>query len=647
MVTEVLETKYDEKALQGNKEDVCQPATGTGYSGGVATEEACLYARGTEELIPEEVSVDEVSMEALEVMDPNGLIIPVKSVKEYMGMSKPQLATFAYQAVVRSNAIARDYSLLAERARRDANLKFVNSNDRLKNLIPTKKVAADAAPGDNTDLGDHDDISGNGYVGNGHKGRNSTPKKGAGQQKKWKEIVTLKADDDFSPEEKEKLLQDGYRLVKKEVQRELRTVPSRVYMYERTIYVYKNMKTGEVIRSRYARESKFLPGSMLTAEVLAFIANQYYTECIPVERQIKMYNQENCPLTKQEVYKWLRDYGESAIRPIARRMLQLLLLRKALQSDETYFKSIEEMLDTGRKYCYFWLVRSSECDKVQPPIAVVTFVKHRSAEELRNILGNYEGMVECDGYSAYPALAKMITTIHIACCLQHVNHYFSNALKALPPKLTSEQIKKNPSYIIKEEIGKIFHEESLIKGKTREERMAKRNGVILEMVTNLFDKIDSYSKDPNFDSRSLFGKAVTYAQNRKEYVLAGVKNPDIPIHNSACERFFIPRSVFRNNSKAFSTNRNAEVAADYFSVSSTCAENNGNPRLYFQFLFERIPALMKEHHKEAEEGKLSFLDAYMPWGEKYKEYELNEFAEAKRFFEMAQKSGKDDKTCSA
>ena len=551
---------------------------------------------------------------------------------------------------MRSNTIAKDYSLLAERARRDVSLKFVNSSDRLKTLIPTDKATTDDTPDDNTDLGDNDTEDagvGKGKVGNGHKGRNSTPKKGAGQQEKWKEILTLEADEDFSPEEKEKLLRDGYRLVKTEVQKELHTVPSRVFMYERTIYVYKNMKTGDVIRSRYARKTKFLPGSTLTADVLAFIANQYYTECIPVERQIKMYNQEKCPLTKQEVYKWLRDYGESSIRPIARRMMQLLLLRKALQSDETYIKSIEEMLDTCRKYCYFWLIRSSECDKDQPPIAVVTFVKHRSAEELRNILGNYEGMVECDGYSAYPALAKMITTIHIACCLQHVNHYFSNALKALPPKLTSEQIKKNPSYIIKEEIGKIFHEEALIKDKPREERMAKRNGVILEMVTNLFDKNDSYSKEPNFDSRSLFGKAVTYAQNRKDYVLTGVKNPDIPIHNSACERFFIPRSVFRNNSKAFSTNRNAEVAADYFSVSTTCVENNANPRLYFQFLFEHVPALMKEHDKEVEEGDLSFLDEYMPWGEKYKAHELKELAEAKRFFEMVQKSGKGDEECSA
>ena len=56
---------------------------------------------------------------------------------------------------------------------------------------------------------------------------------------------------------------------------------------------------------------------------------------------------------------------------------------------------------------------------------------------------------------------------------------------------------------------------------------------------------------------------------------------------------------------------------------------------------------MKEHDKEVEEGDLSFLDEYMPWGEKYKADELKELAEAKRFFEMVQKSGKGDEECSA
>ena len=91
MVTEVSETRYDEKALQRSKEDVCQPVTGTGYSDGVVTEEACLNARGTEEIIPEEMPDDEVAMEVLEIMDPDGLIIPLKSVKEYMSMPKAQL----------------------------------------------------------------------------------------------------------------------------------------------------------------------------------------------------------------------------------------------------------------------------------------------------------------------------------------------------------------------------------------------------------------------------------------------------------------------------------------------------------------------------------------------------------------------------
>ena len=641
----MIECKKDQNTVEETNHDhncsSCQNGNGSDYFGDAVDRIACLEVRGTEAetgFVDSSDNDPDFSIQADVLIDPKTYEITMLTREQLRQMPKGQLIDYIAQMQICYADLQHNYALLVERCRKDNVLKYVSGSDKIKAL----NAARNRQTGSNTDKESMDtlDHEVNSEDSKSNPERKSTPKRGPDQHKKWEQMPVYEEDADLTQEQKDSLFACGYRFIRKENIEELRTVPSHMYIYRRIVYVYQDLKSGKVVQSLYAKDVKFLPGSLLSADVLAYIASEYYMFCVPVDRQVKKFNSEYCPLTSNEVYKWLRDFGKSSIRPIAQRMLELLLSRKNLQSDETYFKSIEEMLQTGRKYCYFWLVRSSELDTQNPPIAAIRFVRSRSAEELAKILGDdYDGMIECDGWGAYPALTRMLLEVQIACCLTHVRHYFSIAFKSIPgtSKMNEQELITIPAYQIIIEIGKIFHEEALLKNCSREERLEGRKNKVMQMAVTLFEHIEAYMSDPTFDPKSLFGKAVAYAINRKPYVLAGILNPDLPIHNSACERNFISKSIFRNGSKAFSTNENAAVAGDYFTVATTCQENGGNAKIYFQFLFENIPSLMEKHAEDVKNQDFSFLDQYMPWGEKYKSYEAHKAEEARNFFARMQK----------
>lgn len=633
-----------DEAKSEHNHSSCQNGNGPDCFGDTVDRIACLEARGTE---VDSDSADlsdndhEVDSEAPEVfIDPKTYEITIVTKEQLRKMPKSQLIDYTVQMQICYTDLLHNYSLLTERTTKDNVLKYVSGSDKMKELIAVRnrQTGKSADTGRSTTQNAEENNVGNEQTGSARK---STPKRGPNQHKKWEQMPVYEEKADFTKAQKDELFREGYRYIRTENIDEIRVVHSYSYIYRRIAYVYQEMSTGKVIKSRYAKDIKFFPGSLLSADLLAYIANDYYNMSIPVDRQVKKFNSENCPLTPNEVYKWLRDFGKKYIRPVAKRMLELLLKRKNLQSDETYFKSIEEMLETGRKYCYYWLVRSSELDKENPPIAVIQFVRSRSAEELAKILGeDYDGMIECDGWGAYPALAKIMLKLQIACCLAHIRHYFSIAFKAVPGtrKMTEEERIEIPSFKLINEISKIFHEESFLKDYSREERLKVRNEKIYPMALKLFEHIEEYEHEPKHDPKSLFGKAVMYAINRKPYLLAGIQNPDLPIHNSACERNFISKSIFRNATKAFSSNENAAIAGDYFTVGTTCHENGGNTRMYYQFLFENVPDLMAKHAEDVEKQDYSFLDEYMPWSEKFKEYECCKAEEAQNFYANIQKS---------
>ncbi len=563
--------------------------------------------------------------DSLELPNPADFIPSIYSKNYLMHMPKEQIADSYIELHTRYEEILRAYTNLCERVRRDNYLHFYEKKDSFgKAPIQVPEISL---PQEN-EGSEEENESGRGSSGNGSLTsvltRTSSPRRGEScTENRDKNIPTLTVSENWTEETiAAEFAGHKYQLVSSEFVEEYRTLPARIFLLRHEVFIYKDMVTGKMYRSASAESIKMLSRSRVSADMLGYMAERYYGEGIPINKQVKMANLEGCMITKQEVYKWLRQFGEIAIKPVTVRMLELVLAQPAIQMDETYWKVMEETLETGRKYSYFWLARTSEKLDV-PPVTVMTFVRHRDTETLLQILKDYSGMVECDGYGVYPAVEKKLVNLEISSCLSHIRHYYFNALKAVPDirTMSSENRAKLPAQAVITEIDAILEEEKKMKGFDRKTRGELRESVVLPLVNHLYETIEQQLKDEQFDQGSLLGKAVIYAVNRKEHLLAGVKNPDIPLHNSACERCFIPMSVFRNNSKQFTKREGAQTASYYFSIMGTCRENKCNSSTYLRYLFEKVPGLMKENEEKVQKGDLSFLDVVMPWSTEYSEYE--------------------------
>lgn len=565
--------------------------------------------------------------------DESKFIITPYSKTRLKKMGKDQMLELILRLQTLLASCAQAYANVMERLRRDSHVCFARGKDSslLKSKAEPKQDAKEESEQESTSQKDNDQESDSPEGGSDtesgtpKKKRTWKPKRSKGfSQNRDERIPVMDQHEEASPDELQEIFHGNpYKEIGTHVIEEYRTLPARVYLLRRIVHTYKDCVTGEIYETTTASACKLLPGSRVSTDLLGYLASEYYYGCTPINRQVKKLGREGCQLTKQCSYRWLRSFGRTSIIPVATYMLELALSYKKIQMDETYCTSLEELIKHGRKNCYIWLLRTSEALQNVHPVIAMVFTRSRSAEQLQEILGEYSGSIECDGYSVYPAVTKRNTSLVISCCLWHVYHQFVNVTRGLSGwnKMTAEERSLLPVSGILDSMREIFAEEKKITGLSREERENVRMNVILPKAEALYVVIEEHAKSATFDQGSLFGKALTYAVNRKPYIMAGIKDPDMPIHNLASERCFINTSLFRNGSKFFATNTGGEIAAAYFTVCQTCNENGHDIATYLQFLFENIPNAMKAHEKEVQAGDLSFLYTYMPWEPVYTECE--------------------------
>ncbi|MBQ8092455.1 MAG: transposase [Clostridia bacterium] len=554
-------------------------------------------------------------------------------------LSKYQIVDLYMEGQTAYNSLLCEYQKLSERVKRDSSIQFGSKKDTIPN-DPDPDTISEEENGEPSPEKEEESVNKK----NKKKKRSWTPKRSPGFSNGIDdEMPELVLEEDFTDEEKVRIFGDHkYTELPKDSFKYYEVLPARIILVTTVLHVYKDQVTGKIYRTTAARNKKVMPHSKVTPSLGGYLAVRYYSECTPVPRMLERLNAEGCPLEVQTVYEWLRKFDEMAICIVAARLQELVLTYPAIQMDETYWKCIEEALkNNGVKMCYFWVTRSSAEIKDRPQIVTATFVKRRDSKTLSRIVGDYNGTLECDGHSAYPTLAKkandILVKLVIACCLQHVRHYFFNVLRSIPglKKMPEQERKKIPAYNIILAIDAVFEAEWKIKGKSREERLKERLGTILPLVERAYNLIRVEAKNKNLQQGSLMDTAIKYALNRYVYVLNGVKNPDIPLHNSDTERIFAHSlSIFRNNSKAFFSADGGERAGHYFSVICTCKENNISPDMYIRFLIETIPGVVKENQDSLRKNDLSFLDPYMPWEESFKTYEEKCRAEIRMMMEM-------------
>lgn len=363
-------------------------------------------------------------------------------------------------------------------------------------------------------------------------------------------------------------------------------------------------------------EGKPLPGSIVSSSLLADIL--YYRFClyVPYYRMEKDMAAEGFRLTRGTMSVWIMTFTDQCFLPVWQYMADLLKQQDHQQADETFGRVINDGRSAGST-SYYWLHTSSEF-YTGNKIICFCFELTRSTDHLREFYGDdFKGKITSDAYAAYSLYASerngsVINTL----CWMHCRREFIRAARLLnSSKLREEELETFPEFKAIELIRRIYVEENKLKDLSDGERLKGRQKLVKPEVDAFFGYMHSLdSEDPAFSEH--LSSAIRYALNHEEGLREFLDDPQVPLDNGFSERSVRSICQLRMNSLFSYSITGAEDNAIIESLAETAKANHANPRIYFQYLIDR----MMDRNRSARITE-SFLKELMPWSDSYHEYE--------------------------
>jgi transposase len=256
---------------------------------------------------------------------------------------------------------------------------------------------------------------------------------------------------------------------------------------------------------------------------------------------------------------------------------QELLRREVLHADETTLEVLCEPSRPAQTKSYMWLYRTS--GDTQNPIVLYDYQEGRSGRFAKQYLTGFSGILHSDGWNGYQQVEEQGVTL--CGCWAHARRKFKEALIA-----ASSDREDIPEAVGLSYCNQLFSIEKRAEVMTAEERFALRQKESKPLLEAFYEWINTCSTK-NLP-QSLLGKAFTYAQNQKKYLLAFLTDGRIEISNNRAERSIKPFVIGRKNWLFCNTPGGAKSSATIYSIIQTAMENGLNPQSYLEYVFQQI-----------------------------------------------------------
>ncbi len=152
-----------------------------------------------------------------------------------------------------------------------------------------------------------------------------------------------------------------------------------------------------------------------------------YVDALPLYRQVDMLNRAGIDISRATLANWCVQLG-SKVGVIIDTMKAQLASEPLICADETTVQVLKEADRKAQSTSYMWVYRSGEF--TDHPVVIYDYQPSRAGACVREFLGDYQGYLLSDGYSAYDT----VDGVTQAACMAHVRRKFTDAQKASPSK---------------------------------------------------------------------------------------------------------------------------------------------------------------------------------------------------------------------
>ncbi len=329
--------------------------------------------------------------------------------------------------------------------------------------------------------------------------------------------------------------------------------------------------------------AQLIPKSNATEGLLAHIAVSKFADALPLNRQQKIFNRLDVDISKSTMANWMIQ-AAGCCQPIIELLQQEIRSGPVINIDESPFQVLKEPGRSDTTKSYMWVFCGGPPDA---PVVLYQYHPTRSGKVVHDMLDDYLGYVQSDGYSGYDQLSQKEGIIHLG-CLIHARRKFVEVNKGRKAR-GKQKVSKGLADEALDYIGALYgieryaRDNALSHNQILELRQEKAKPILERFKTWL----DTYHSE--VPPKSLLGKAIQYTLNQwgklVVYIEAGFLKPD----NNVAENAIRPFVIGRKNWLFSGAPRGADASATFFSLIETAKANGLEPYAYLRYLFVKLP----------------------------------------------------------
>jgi len=310
-----------------------------------------------------------------------------------------------------------------------------------------------------------------------------------------------------------------------------------------------------------------MAGEGLLAQIIA----DKYIDHLPLHRQMQRFERSGVKLAYSTLTDWVSSTC-ALITPLFEALKTEVLQSNYLHADETPIKVMDKNKKGETHRGYYWVYQNS-IDK----IVLFDYQEGRGREGPVEILKDFTGYLQTDGYVAYDVFAKRqgITLIH---CMAHARRMFNDALDNDEQRATHALREIQKLYIIE----RICKEDQLNFEQVKEVRRLKSAGILTDLGRWLQQQYLQVLP------KSAIGKAIAYSLERWERLSDYVNDGRLNIDNNPVENSIRPVALGRKNYLFAGSHEAAKRSGMLYSLLGTCKMNAIEPTTWLKDVLHRI-----------------------------------------------------------
>jgi len=327
-----------------------------------------------------------------------------------------------------------------------------------------------------------------------------------------------------------------------------------------------------------------LPRSNAGASLLAELLINKYIYHLPFHRQISMFKQSGVHLPASTVNGWFTGSSD-LLRALYYRLREIVLTTDYIQVDESTVPVVNNEKSRAVK-AYLWVVRS-----VMKNLVFFHYDKGSRAQKvIIDLLRNYQGAVQTDGYEVYSIYENKKGVLLLG-CWAHARRKFTESLK---------EDKSGSEYAL-EQIGMLYKVEAMAKEQElNAEQTAELRQRLAYPILTAFEKW-IYNYYPKAIKGGRMQKALSYAYNLFHRLSRYHLDGRYQIDNNMAENSIRPLALGRKNYLFCGNHDAAENAAIMYSLLGSCKACDIDPRKWLTYVLTKIPEYNNDYSKDLAE----------------------------------------------